>query len=188
MPNPGTRQHTPREFAPTTGTRRAHPNMHGLGRYCNCWRHYTTAAETSGAKTTLVRGFRLGYPIGRSSQFRFGVPVTRRTPQPALGVSRLALCCFYCGITAHGPTVIHIGLRRTSTSRLNRIVPPISPDEIRQRTSVPVGPILSRVDHKRNSLPHHRRFRELSRLPSPTADGRSTAGQAHGVLQELTRA
>jgi hypothetical protein len=164
------------------------PNMHGRAGTATAGGTTRPQAETSGAKTTLVRGFRLGYPIGRSSQFRFGVPVTRRTPQPALGVSRLALCCFYCGITAHGPTVIHIGLRRTSTSRLNRIVPPVSPDEIRQRTSVPVGPILSRVDHKRDSLPHHRRFRELSRFPSPTADGRSTAGQAHGVLQELTRA
>jgi hypothetical protein len=135
-------------------------------------------AETSGATTTLVRGFRLGYPIGRSSQFRFGVPVTRRTPQPALGVSRLALCCFYCGMTAHGPTVIHIRLRRTSTSRLNRTVPPSPRTRYATRMSVPVGPILSRVDHKGNSLPHHRRFRELSRFPSPTADGRSTAGQS----------
>jgi hypothetical protein len=41
----------------------SHPNMHGRVGTATAGGTTRPHAETSGAKTTLVRGFRLGYPI-----------------------------------------------------------------------------------------------------------------------------
>jgi hypothetical protein len=75
-------------FAPTTGTRRAHPNMHGLGRYCNCWRHYTTA----GRNIRRQNDSRARLPTRLSDRTLIAVPIrcSRNTAHPTASVGRLS--------------------------------------------------------------------------------------------------
>jgi hypothetical protein len=156
----------------------SHPNMHGLGRYCNCWRHYTAA----GRNIRRQNDSRARLPTRLPDMTLIAVPIrcSRNTAHPTARVGRLSPR-FVLLLLRHDGSRADRHTHKTSPHQHEPTQPnslTVSPDEICQRMSVPVGPMLSRVDHKRNSLPHHRRFRELSRFPSPTADGRSTAGQS----------